>query len=232
MASKSRWTLWLVLFLAAFLVGCQSSSPPPETTETQPAKGGGKARRAGAKEGGAAAPTVQQITAPAGTALNIVIGEEINTGTTQQGANFDGTLADGLVVNGVEVAAAGSKVSGTVTQVVSSGRLSKPAELSMVLTSLVPTGGDPVQISTSPWGSQGGSHKKRDLEMIGGGGGVGALIGGLVGKKKGALIGGAAGAAAGTGAAAATGKKEIDVPAETKLTFNLSAPATFTVKTM
>jgi hypothetical protein len=54
----------------------------------------------------------------------------------------------------------------------------------------------------------------------------------LVGKKKGALIGGAAGAAAGTGAAAFTGKKEIVVPAETKLTFNLSAPATFTVRKM
>jgi outer membrane lipoprotein SlyB len=56
------------------------------------------------------------------------------------------------------------------------------------------------------------------------------LIGALAGGKKGAAIGGAVGAGGGTGVAAATGKKEIRLAPETKLTFKLSSPVTVTVK--
>ena len=68
------------------------------------------------------------------------------------------------------------------------------------------------------------SHKKRNLSLIGGGAGLGALVGGLAGGGKGALIGASAGAGAGTAGAAATGKKEVGVAAESLLTFPLQAP--------
>jgi hypothetical protein len=147
-----------------------------------------------------------------------------------EGASFEGSLAAPLEVSGVEVAPVGSTVTGKVTHVVSSGRLNRPAELSLVLTSLKPASGEIVEISTAAWSEKGESHKKRNIEMIGGGGGAGALIGALTGGKKGAAIGGAVGAGAGTGVAAATGKKEIVLAPETKLNFKLSAPATFTLK--
>ena len=133
-------------------------------------------------------------------------------------------------MGGIEVAPVGSRVTGRVTHVVSSGRLNKPAELSMMLTSLTPQGGKETEISTNNWSAKGESHKKRNLEMIGGGGGVGAIIGAIAGGKKGAAIGGAVGAGAGTGAAAYTGKKEIALAPETKLNFELAAPASFTVR--
>jgi hypothetical protein len=56
------------------------------------------------------------------------------------------------------------------------------------------------------------------------------VIGAITGGKKGAAIGGAVGAGAGTGVAAATGKKEIQLAPETRLTFTLSAPITLSVK--
>jgi len=50
------------------------------------------------------------------------------------------------------------------------------------------------------------------------------LIGGLTGGGKGAGIGAAVGAGAGTGAAAATGKKDVEIPAETLFQFSLKGP--------
>jgi len=52
------------------------------------------------------------------------------------------------------------------------------------------------------------------------------LIGGLAGGGKGAVIGAAAGAGAGTAGAAATGKKEVEFPAETRLSFTTRAAVT------
>jgi hypothetical protein len=68
------------------------------------------------------------------------------------------------------------------------------------------------------------AHKTRNIEIIGGGTGLGALIGGLTGGGKGAGIGAAVGAGAGTGVAAATGKKEVEIPAETLFQFALKSP--------
>jgi hypothetical protein len=158
------------------------------------------------------------------------LGQEISSGTASGGAAFEGTLASALVVNGTEVAPLGSAVAGKVTHAVSSGRLNRPAELSLVLTSLAVKGGETVDISTDAWSMKGESHKKRNVEMIGGGAAAGAVIGALTGGKKGAAIGGAVGAGAGTGVAAATGKKEIILAAETTLTFKLSALATVTIQ--
>jgi hypothetical protein len=62
--------------------------------------------------------------------------------------------------------------------------------------------------------------------LIGGGGGLGALIGGLAGGGKGALIGGLAGAGAGTAGAAYTGNKDVVIPSESRITFRLSRAVT------
>lgn len=173
---------------------------------------------------------MQTITVPAGTPIHVRLNRELNTGTTTQGSAFEGTLAQPLAINGVLIAQRGSVVSGRVTNVVSSGRLNRAAELSLMLTSITPTGGQRTPISTQTWSVAGKSHKKRDLAMIGGGAGVGAIIGAIAGGGKGAAIGGLIGGAGGTAGAYMTGKKEIVLPAESELNFQLSSPASFTVK--
>jgi hypothetical protein len=63
----------------------------------------------------------------------------------------------------------------------------------------------------------------RDVALIGGGAAAGAVLGGVAGGGKGAAIGGVIGAGAGTATAYFTGKKEIVLPVETILTFNVAA---------
>jgi hypothetical protein len=94
----------------------------------------------------------------------------------------------------------------------------------MVLDSFQTADGNWVNVDTSAISRSGGSHKKRNLTMIGGGAGVGAIIGGIAGGGKGAAIGAAAGAGAGTAGAYATGEKDVSFPAESKLTFRLERP--------
>ncbi len=231
---KPSWRRVLVIgMLAVFLAGCQSSNQPDQTSDNQPAgTEGGGAKKASSKEkragSGGEKAAAQTVTIPAGTMLEVRLVDAISSATAQAGGTFEGTLAAPLAVNGVEVAAVGSSVAGKITDAVSSGRLSKPAALSLTLTSLTPKGGTEVAITTSTWSAAGESHKKRNAEFIGGGAAAGALIGAIAGGKKGALIGGAAGAGGGTGAAAYTGKKEISLPAETKLEFKLSDAVTIT----
>lgn len=219
MRIRTRICPWAVLVLLPFLAACQSS------TQNEPAADAGKAgARGGAVK--SSARESRHLTIPAGTTVSVRLDQEIDTGKTEAGSSFSGTLAEPLTVEGVEVAPVGSAVAGKVTSAVSSGRLSRPAELSLVLTSLVLKGGDKVEITTHAWSEKGPSHKKGNIEKIGGGAAAGAVIGALTGGKKGAAIGAGIGAGAGTGVAAATGKKEIVLPPETKLSFRLSAAVT------
>ncbi len=232
MKTKSKLIVLAVWTMTALLAGCQSGNQPTTeqpaeqpSTKQASAKSGAVKHRAAATEA-----RVETVTVPAGTTLAVRLSNTIDTARASSGEAFDGTLAEPLIARGIEVAPVGSRVTGRVINAVSSGRLNRPAELSLVLTFLAPEGGRPVGISTSAWAAKGQSHKKRDIEMIGGGAGVGALIGAIAGKGKGAAIGSAVGAGAGTAAAAATGKKEIVLAPETALTFTLTAPVTLEAK--
>lgn len=157
---------------------------------------------------------------PAGTPLTIRLTSEITSRNARSGQTFHGTLARSVVVRGKTVARAGAPVTGVVSHAKSSGRLHAPGELSVRLTS-IRLDGELVALSTSSVSTKGKSHKKGNIEKIGGGAAAGTLIGALAGGGKGALIGAAAGGAAGTGVAAATGKEEAIFHAEQALTFRV-----------
>ena len=151
----------------------------------------------------------QSASLPAGTQIQVRLADQLDTGETPAGQTFSGTIAEPVVANGKTVLARGATVQGRVTDVVSSGRLKRPASITLELTS----------VRTAPLQIDGKSHLLRNAALIGGGTGAGALIGGLAGGKKGALVGAAVGAGAGTATAYVTGKKEIVLPPEVVLTF-------------
>ena len=151
----------------------------------------------------------QSVSLPSGTQVQVRLADQLDTGETPAGQTFSGTIAEPVVANGKTVLARGATVQGRVADVVSSGRLKRPASITLELTS----------VRTAPLQIDGKSHLLRNAALIGGGAGAGALIGGVTGGKKGALVGAAIGAGAGTATAFITGKKEIVLPPEVVLTF-------------
>jgi hypothetical protein len=163
-------------------------------------------------------------TIPAGAHLTVRLNSTINSGKAEAGQSFDATLTRALIVHGKTVARSGALARGKITLAKSSGRLHAPGQLSLRLTA-VEIDGRMVPVTSSSCHVEGKSHKKGNLEKIGGGAAAGTLIGALAGGGKGAAIGGVAGAGAGTGVAAATGKEEAVIPAETALTFTTTRAA-------
>jgi hypothetical protein len=73
-------------------------------------------------------------------------------------------------------------------------------------------------------GKQGIGKNRRTAEMVGGGAALGTLLGAIAGGGKGAAIGAVAGGAAGGTAQVLTKGKQVKVPAETILRFQLDKP--------
>ncbi len=169
----------------------------------------------------------QTLVIPEGTALHVRLLDPIGSATDTGGEAFRATLDEPIVVNGVTAVPRDANVTGKVLVARSSGHLQTPAELVVTLTSLE-VSGSTYDILTSEERWRGRSHKKRNAELIGGGAGVGALIGALVGHGKGAAIGAGIGAGGGTATAYATGRKDISIRAETRLSFVLRRPVTVT----
>jgi len=167
---------------------------------------------------------VKEITIPAGTRLHIVLSDTLSTRKNRAGDQFSASLAAPVVVEGEMLLPEHTKIKGRITDVAESGRVKGRASIRLVLTTIV-HGGKQVPISTKPFVAVAQSTTKRDAAIIGGGTGLGALIGGLAGGGKGAAIGAAVGAGGGTGTVLATKGKELQYPAETKMSFTLAKPA-------
>jgi hypothetical protein len=170
-------------------------------------------------------PKPQPIVVPAGTALTIKVGDALGSKTSQPGQTFTGTLAQSVTVGEARAIPAGSTVTGTVVNAKAKGKIKGEGELSLTLTSIA-VKGHTYSIQTSPLESTVKGKGKRTAVTTGGGAAGGALIGGLAGGGKGAGIGALVGAGAGLIGGTMTGNKQIEIPAESALTFTLAAPLT------
>jgi hypothetical protein len=206
----------------------QSAPPPAPAPAAEPAPAPPAAEPAPAPPPPAAMapappPPPKVYTVPSGTALVVRVGQTLSAKNNNVGDTFTGALAQSVVVHGVKVLPAGTPVSGTVVAAKGQGRFKGSGDLGISITRV-----GSHDVTTNSYEATSKGKGKRTAGFVGGGAGGGALIGGLAGGGKGALIGGLLGAGAGTAGAAFTGNKDVTVPAESVVTFNLAGPITVT----
>ncbi len=206
-----------------------STTYPAGTLPAQAAKQAAPAPRAESRpaRAPAAAPApapvvAKSTTVPSGATVRITTSETLSAKQNNVGDSFSGVLSGPLTTtDGGTVFKRGTRVTGTVVAAKGQGRFKGAGDLGVQLTSIA---GIPVQTSTFEQVAKG--KGKRTAVLAGGGTGLGAIIGGIAGGGKGALIGGLAGAGAGTAGSAFTGNKDVVIPAESQITFRLTAPLT------
>lgn len=169
--------------------------------------------------------TILPIVIPVGTVLVVTTSQALSSKTSQPGQTFLTTLAQPVSVGGRTAFPKGATVSGTVMTAKTKGKIKGEGELAISLTS-ISTQGHTYQIQTNVLSSTIKGKGKRTAATTGGGAAGGALIGGLAGGGKGAGIGALVGATAGFVGGAFTGNKQIEIPAESPLSFALTAPLT------
>jgi hypothetical protein len=177
----------------------------------------------GRKTGGSLVPSSEEL--PAGTSVTVRLQNGVSSLSSHPGERFDAVIDEPVVVDGQMVLARGTRVEGRIVAAKPSGELHDHGYLRLTLSNMV-VNGNVVPLTTSTIFAKGGSHEKRDLAMIAGSAGAGALPGGVAGGGKGALIGTAGGTTSETATAYATGAKDVSFGAERRLTFRLTQAVT------
>ncbi len=221
---RSRFLLLtLCVYLAFAAIGCSRKALTDAGTDSS----SGSANTQNANDNAAPPAAAQEtrrpepLVVPARTTVTVSLGSAIGSKLSQAGESFTGTVARGVTVGGVVAIPRGTRVSGTVVEAKPLGRFAGGAELQVRLDSIRLKGSElPVRAALQTFTAKG--KGKRTAVLTGGGAALGGIIGGLAGGGKGAAIGLAAGGGAGAGGAAFTGNKDIVLPAESAVSFELS----------
>jgi len=179
---------------------------------------------------GTQANTVSDVTVPAGTAISVRTNEAVDSRNASEGQTFSAVVVDDVKGSSGEILIPKNSDAQLVIRKVATGGTTGSPELTLDLNSVTVNGRNYI-VSTadvSKKGSSGIGKNKRTAEMVGGGAVLGTLLGAIAGGGKGAVIGAVAGAAAGGTAQVLTKGKEVKVPAETVLKFQLDQPVTLT----
>lgn len=227
-----RWLTIAALLVGLMNAGCDRGQLSAESAAGSAADArNNPAARAKAES---VAPAVREIVIPAGTQLPVALDTTVGSDISRVEQPVAAHLTRPLVLDGETVLAAGSRVSGIVTDATRSGRVKGRAHVSLRFDSLMPAGpnAEPAKyrIETTAIGRTAAATKKKDAMEIGAPAAGGALIGAIAGGKKGALIGTAIGGGAGTAVVMSTRGKEVRLPKGTGLTLRLTEPVAVKVR--
>ena len=173
-------------------------------------------------------PQPKLVTIPPGATVTIRMIDGIDSSVNRAGEIFHASLEAPLVVDNEVVVPRGVDVYVRLSDASSAGRYTGKSELHLELIKLEYQGRSYPLVS-GDYSVEGSSRGKNTAEKVGGGAALGAIIGAIAGGGKGAAIGAGVGAGAGGVYQGATKGKQVKVPSETKLDFQLDQPVSVTV---
>lgn len=167
-------------------------------------------------------------TIPADTVISVQMNGTLSSGTARVGDKFTATVTVPVYVSGETVIPAGSVIEGRVTQVTPAKRMLRSGTIGLDFDDLVLPDGSSINLVGSLTSQDpatrrriddesrvSGASNKKTAVFVGGGGAIGAVLGGVAGGGKGAVLGGVAGAAAGGAAVLLSKGEEAQVPSGT-----------------
>ena len=168
-------------------------------------------------------PQPVPVQVAADTTLTIRMIDGIDSSVNHAGEIFHASLDAPIVVNDEVLVPKGADVYVRLASANSAGRYSGKSELHLELVKLE-FRGQSYPLVSSTYSLAGASQGKGTAEKVGGGAVIGAIIGAIAGGGRGAAIGAGVGGAGGGIYQGATGGKQVKIPSETKLNFQLGQP--------
>jgi hypothetical protein len=163
----------------------------------------------------------KMVTVPAGTGVNVRLTEGIDVDSSKAGMTFKAVVDDPVIVDGSTVIPRGASAVLEAIHVEQSGKMKGSDKVTLKLNA-IGFGGFVYPVSSSYNQTKGKGEGKRTGRKVGGGAGLGAIVGGIAGGGEGAAIGAVVGGATGA-VVASQGEEHLQLPAETRLNFQLSA---------
>ena len=169
-----------------------------------------------------AVPQPVSVSIPAGTTLAIRIDQRISVKTSRAGDRFTGEMVDPVLASDNSVLVPqGALVGGVVDASHRRGHFKGRSLLELRLTSLT-MNGTQYPLATRDLARSKKGKGRRSTALIAGGSGLGMLVGGVASGGVGLVVGGLVGGGAGTAVAGLTGNRDIEIPAESVVTFRLA----------
>jgi hypothetical protein len=167
----------------------------------------------------------KQVTVPSGTVLAVQLSESLGSDLNHPGDTFSARLVSPIMVGNQMVVPANATVQGEIVEARNAGHFNGSSELVAKVTRLT-FNGKTYRLRSSEYSKKSAARNIQTAEVIGGGAGVGAILGAILGGKKGAAVGAVLGAGVGTGARVMSKPKQIELPAQSTLSFRLETPLT------
>ena len=173
-------------------------------------------------------PPPRVVSIPAGTSIQVQMIDSVDSATNKIGDTFLASLAAPIVVNNEVIIPKNADVQVKLASAKTSGKFTGQSELTLALDS-VKFRGKSYPLTSSTFQQMGESRGKDTAKKTAIGAAIGTAIGAIAGGGKGAAIGAGIGAGSGAAAQVFMKGKQVKVPSETKIDFQLEQPVDVTL---